>query len=251
VAEVDQRNGDETPSRDDFVAEHLDLAEAEVGPGQARERTADGQGLEPDQVDPDAHRVRRPGVGSGGPDPKPPRRPEEDVPCGWNQKERQVDQRIVGEEDRAEEGNLREDGDREPVDAGNALGSADEVTEEGSRGADAEHLQADACDSLGCPEGDHHQPEEDAEEGPDGHGEQEPQHVERFRHGASMANAVGDKHAEKGPHGHDPLAAEVENPGSLVEHLAEGGEQEGHAEGNAEGEYVDGKVHEITPHCCG
>ncbi|MPL91175.1 hypothetical protein SDC9_37240 [bioreactor metagenome] len=160
MAEVDQGNGDKASPRDDFVAEHLHLAEAEVGPGQASERTADGKGLEANKVDPDAHRVRRPRIGSRCPDPQTPRRPEEDVPCGGNQEERQVDQRVVGEEDRPDEGNIREDGDGEPVDAWNALCSAHEMTEEGSGGSDAEHLEADACDSLGCPECDHRQAEE-------------------------------------------------------------------------------------------
>ena len=84
----------------------------------------------------------------------------------------------MGEEDGPEQGDLREDGDREPVDAGDALCSAHEVAEEGSGGADAEHLQADACDSLGGPEGDHRQPEEEAEQGAGSHGEQEAEKVE-------------------------------------------------------------------------
>ncbi|MPN18202.1 hypothetical protein SDC9_165561 [bioreactor metagenome] len=61
-----------------------------------------------------------------------------------------------------------------------------------------------------------------------------------------MADAVGNEHAKEGPHCHDAFTTEVEDAGSLVEHLPERGDQEGYREGDSQTQDVYDEVHAVT-----
>jgi len=69
------------------------------------------------------------------------------------------------------------------------------MPEEGSGRTDSEHLQTDAGDALGSPEGDHHHAEEHAQDSSDTHGEQQAEVIVDGRNLAATTNRVGYQHA--------------------------------------------------------
>jgi len=234
VSEVHQRYGNEAAACNDLITEHLCLTEAQVGAGKSCQSSADGQSLEAHPVDLDAYRVGSPGIGAYSSDPQSPGSLEEYVPSDKNKEECKVDEHIVTEENRAQDGDFRKSGNREVVDAGNRLGSSDEVTEQGTGSTDAEHLQPYSGNALRSAEGDDDKPEEHAEEGSHSHSQSKAENVVDARGGTALSDAVGNEHTQEGSHGHNPFTTEIEHSGTLVEHLPKGGDKQGDGEGYAQ-----------------
>ena len=151
------------------------------------------------------------------------------------------------EEDRTDDRNPAQAGDGHVTHAGNRLGSADEVAEERSSRAYAEHLESDAGNALRSAEGDDDHAEEESKQGTDDGRKQETEPVPAPGDRAAVSHEEGHEHADEGAHRHDALAAEVEDSASLVEHLAYRGEQQCDGEGNRHGEDVYEQIHIRPP----
>ena len=98
MPEVDKGDGDEAPSRDQCVGEHLRLCYREICAGKARKSAAEHQGLIARARDVYAHRVSSSRIRPDSPDLQSPRRLEEDVPRDRYEEIGKIGSPIVGEE---------------------------------------------------------------------------------------------------------------------------------------------------------
>jgi len=110
--------------------------------------------------------------------------------------------------------------------------------------APAEHLQADARDALWRAEAYRHESEKGSHSDTRccgcGYADQV-----RVRREGAILEKVGRQKAQKGSHGHDPLASQVEHAGALIEHFAQRGEKKGHGKGNPERENIEDDVADV------
>ena len=162
----------------------------------------------------------------------------------------EIDERVAAEEHLPQHGDVAKQGDRNILDARDTARAADEMAKQRAREARAEQLQADAGDALRRAERDDDHAEEQAHRCARERGGREPEQVHIKGELRRSTDAKGHQHADEGAHGHDALAAEVEDAGALVDRLAQRGEQQRGGEGDAQGDEADDEIHFKHPPFC-
>ena len=232
-----QRHGDPSSSRRHEVSPHFGVDHGHIRSAHGND-TSTYHGIEIAQSrGGKPHGIHHPGRVSNGPE-------RESRPCGPEkpgqkhcQSVGKIDQRILVEKCRAENGNFREERNRHAANAGN--GFSDETSPEQRGKPRAEHGQRKAAHHLvrtprDAEKGMHESEKTSREKGS---GDAQP----------GVSRTAGDAESRKGPHEHEPLESQVENARSLRKNLPQRGVEDGCAAAHSGGKNGNEHLHVSSP----